>query len=461
MEITAAQLLEWSHQGSTPQQLLEASDRVHREFCWYQQAIATSGRHIYGATTMTGHLDARNLSAQDVDRLQALILETHHIGSAPYFDDAEARLIGYAKAVAVATGGTGLSREVYVHLLHCLADEHFRPRIPSAASYSCGDVIPGAHWARAMLDHDDFSHAHPLRPGEALGLINGVFVDLGTSVALLPPLRACIGDMLINARLAARCFGQSRAEFLQPARTASHALPAMAFVIGDMPRESSGHGQAPVSLRATPELVDVVLSCYRSLVETLDSHLSHGSANPFVSMEAGQVLSQASFMSPVLSVTKSAACESILFAMWACQSRILAIAARLEAEMPAGMGNMAIVQVPKLAQAVLEDARMGAGRRAFASGGATSQGIEDLWSHGVSLTTQLKSLLHAWRRLEGAQYRLLRILAGDQAGDRERRLDGLRHDPVSARGEASVEGNWELEIDAILDGLHGRSDDDS
>src|SRR5690606_35212620 len=129
---------------------------------------------------------------------------------------------------------------------------------------------------------------------------------------------------------------------LQPARTTPHALPAMAFVVGDMPDEASGHGQVPVSLRATPELVDVVLGCYRSLVQTLDSHLAHGSANPFVSMEAGQVLSQASFMSPVLSVAKSAACESILFAMWACQSRILAIAARLEAEMPAGMGNMAI-----------------------------------------------------------------------------------------------------------------------
>lgn len=458
MKVTATRLLRWSREREIPALLVEASARVSDESSWYQQAIATSGRDIYGATTMTGHLDARSLAPADVDRLQATILDTHQIGSAPYFDVTEARLIGYAKAVAVASGGTGLSGEVYAHLLRCLADPGFQPQVPCTASYSCGDVIPGAHWARAMLDHDGFSGSHPLQPGEALALINGMFVDIGSSVALLPPLRACIAGMLANARLAARCFGQSREEFLQPARTATSTAPAMAFVVGDMPGRACSPRQAPVSLRATPELVDTVLSCYRGLVDTLDSHLSHGSANPFVSMEAGQVLSQASFMSPVLSVAKSAACESILFAMWACQSRILAIATRLEADLPAGTANMAIVQIPKLSQAVLEEARLRAGRRAFASGGATSQGVEDLWSHGVSLTAQLKCLLDSWGRLEGAQARLLQLLADGAEREQPRRLDALLREPVSALPESAVDGTWRDHIDSILDQLHPRDD---
>lgn len=456
MGATAAELLRWARERSIPQRLVAAADRVQSESNWYQEAIATPGRQIYGATTMTGHLDARGLPADEVDRLQDTIIDTHQIGSAPYFDEGEARLIGYAKAVAVSSGGSGLSGELYAHLLRCLADARFLPLIPSAASYSCGDVIPGAHWARALLDHGGFARSHPLQPGEALALINGLFVDIGSSVALLPPLRACIVDMLANARLAARCFGQSRQAFLQPARIATHTAPAMAFIVSGMPEQARGESQATVSLRATPELVDTVLSCYRGLVDTLDSHLSHGSANPFVAPEAGQVLSQASFMSPVLSVAKSAACEAILFAMWACQSRILAVAGRLEIELADASSNMAIVQVPKLAQAVLEEARIAAARRAFASGGATSQGIEDLWSHGLSLTNQLKTLLDAWRRLEGTQARLLRILAEARDHERARQLDALRNEPVAPLPDSDVEPAWRHEIDSMLDRLHAQ-----
>lgn len=410
-----------------PPALEEASARVREEFSWYQKAIGGLGNRIYGANTLTGHLDGHRLNNQEIESLQDTILETHQIGSAPFFDEPEARLIGYTKACTVAAGGTGLSPTLYRHLLASIGDDAFRPMVPRAASYSCGDVIPGAHWAGALLAHDTFRQRHKLQPGEGLALINGVFVDLGSSVALLPQLQRAILDMLVNMRAAANVFAQGRAQLEHRAREPGPVADVLKIIASGLPELPATTRQLPVSLRATPELVEVAISVSSQFNTILDNHLQRGSANPYVCPETGHILSQASFMAPDLSVAKSSVCEMVLFAMWACQSRISAACAQLEARLLTTGDAMTAVQIPKLTQALLEDARLLAGRRAFAGGSSTSSGVEDLWTYGANLTNQLRLLIADWRRMESAQHRVLALLRTSDAG-RPEQLQKFRHD---------------------------------
>lgn len=425
MAITALELVRLAENRKIPAAWTDARQGVADDFDWYQRAIADPLNRVYGANTLTGHLDGHCLSGSIIDSLQSMILQTHRIGQQPYFDEMQARLIGYTKACAASLGGTGLSPELYGHLLEAVSDDAFRPLVPRSASYSCGDVIPGAHWADALIQHRGFIKRHPLRPGEGLALVNGSFVDVGSTIALLPEFHAAILDMLCNMWTAARVFGQSPASVQIPRRGQSPALAALELIARDLAAGPTTGAQLPVSLRSTPELVDLVLGIHAQILATLDKHLHRGSANPYVCRESGQIVSQASFMAPDLSVVKSSLCETLLFAMWACQSRIEAVCSQLEAEAVTQGETMFLVQIPKLTQAMLEESRVQTGRRTFASGSSTSKGVEDLWTLGTTISSQIQMLLAQWRRLEAAQHRLLSVLEA-APGKRRGELAGLR-----------------------------------
>ena len=377
------ELLDLADACRVPDALRARSGEIAREAAWYHDRIRDGHVPVYGATTLTGHLDDVRVSVEAAVALQHRIIDSHCIGARPFQPPATARLVGYAKACAVAAGGSGLSAGIYEHLLDALCDPAFAPEIPVSASYSCGDVIPGAHWARALLEHGGFSGRHGLLPGDALALINGSFVDLGTTLALVPALRDALVACSANAAGVARAW--------------EHA-------------DGGGGTQAAVSVRATPQLMATLMLAATTLVRVLGEELATPSANPLVSMQAGRIESQASFMSPRLAVAKSALAEAVLFASWACQGRIGAVVQRLEAGEVPGIDALDVVQVPKLTQAWLEESRLRLGRRLFASGAQTSRGIEDLWSFGTLASAQLEDGIAAWARMEATLSLLLQAL---------------------------------------------------
>lgn len=393
-----------------PDALRARVDTIAAEADWYHARIEAGEQPVYGATTLTGHLDSVRVPAGDAAALQQRIIDSHCIGSAPFHPPATARLIGHAKAHAVAAGGSGLSPAIYAHLLDTLGDPAFEPQVPANASYSCGDVIPGAHWARALLAHGGFAGRNALQPGDALALVNGSFVDLGVTLAMLPALREALVACLANSAEVARAVAGS---------------------------ESAA--QAEVSIRATPELRNALLPAAAALVRILGEELASPSANPLVLPLAGRIESQASFMSPRLSIAKSALAEAVLFASWACQGRIEALARRID--------GLDVVQVPKLSQAWLEESRSRLGRRLFASGGSTSQGIEDLWSFGMLASAQLEHGIATWVRMEAVLGWLLRLHAADAPADRAALLVLLREGGLlPVPGDAGLHNAVTLEL---------------
>src|SRR5262245_4351235 len=169
-----------------PPLLAKGKSRVaasYRE--WLSFLAECPDRAVYGVSTYPGHQDVRRTSGDQA--FQAALLDGHAISCEAPYEAFEARCIGYAKAYALAAGGALVSPALYDGVCRAITDPRFAPDVPRFSSYSCGDVIPGAHWTKALLRHLDPHHV--LRPGEAMALINGAFVHVGVSCALAKRLK--------------------------------------------------------------------------------------------------------------------------------------------------------------------------------------------------------------------------------------------------------------------------------
>jgi histidine ammonia-lyase len=360
------------------------------------QAMVAAGVQVYGTSTNVGHRDG--VAASSAETLWQDIVVSHAIGEAPWCPDETARLITAAKLSSWRAGGSGVSLALFDHVAALTADPGFRPQVPQSSSYSSGDVIPATHWARAVLQGTAASGAFA-GPPEPMPLINGAFVHLGQALALLQPLRAAWVAFFANSASLVR-YGMRNRSFLLSGieRRAVPAQAALQQLRSAVPMAYSAvDRQDAVSLRATDEVFETLLLAIANFGEQLALALQRPSGNPLIDVRHGMPLSQASFMLPTLSLAQSGLIEAILFAMWACVGRLSYV---LSGELPgvprdgvSAKGALGFIQRPKQMMALLEEARLLAGRRSFASGGATSYGIEDLWSQGVPVTRSLAQLI--------------------------------------------------------------------
>jgi histidine ammonia-lyase len=373
-------------------------------------------RAVYGISTYPGHRDARR-SSGDRDFQEAL-LDGHAISVEEPYEAFEARCIGYAKAYAIAAGGTPISPALYDGICRAITDPRFAPEVPRFSSYSCGDVIPASHWAQALLRHLDPPHA--LGPGEAMGLINGAFVHVGVASALARRLKRFWGLFIATSQAGASLCAANPRNF-NLAAGAENAIGAemTRYVAHGLAKRQSDVPQDAVSIRALPQVLDALAKAIEFSCAELDRLLRLPSGNPMLLPDPDSGRSephpQGSFMSPALTIATSAVIDALLLCGWCSVSRTKYLLSGRARAVPqdgivkgAGIG---FIQWPKLMQATLEDARMVASRRPFASGGATSMGIEDLWSFGTLTNESLRSVLERLERLLCLELTLCELLS--------------------------------------------------
>ena len=349
---------------------------------------------VYGANTLVGHRDCETVS--EPSAITAEILRTHAIGGAPWYERHTVKCIGYAKLYSWTAGLSGVSRQLFESVGDLLLDPNFNPRVPQAASYSCGDVIPAAHWANCVLEELAVRRSHTVRPGEIMALINGSFVHVGYAVSLTTKLERIWALSLEVALLfhSVTLANMSNLYFVS-ASERNWARQAVNYV-----REHSGRPiaaaaiQDPVSLRAIPQILEAWCSAIDGFLGETNYVLDKPSSNPFVDPKHPFPISQASFLSPTLSIKTSTLIEAVLFLMWALLGWVKHLLSGRIAGIPRDGGTAAsplgLIQYPKLMTAICADARLKLGRKTFASGSDTSYGIEDLWTNGVLGLAQLE-----------------------------------------------------------------------
>jgi histidine ammonia-lyase len=399
-------LLEYAEQRAWPRAWDEAGRRLGADRAHLERLLAEPDPPaIYGVNTLVGHLDDRRLSPEELADFQVRLLCNHALGTPPYYGELEAACMGYCRAQFYCLGGGGINRELFYRIGQSLSDRNFRPRVPKSCSYSCGDVIPAAHWALDLL-HFIGTPNRPwrLRPKEGLSLINGCFVHAGAALARLPDIRNAWLAYVVASRMNARLCAAHPSNY-SPLLTDDTRDPIRA--VSDLVRDELAvppeQRQDPVSVRSFPQVAAALAQATAGYLDALDQTLTRRSDNPLVLHESPEALSQASFLAPQLTLAAGQLVEAWLLALWSVERRLHWLLSGRVPGIPLNgspaEGELGFIQVPKLATAILEETRLRAGRRTFASGSSTSYGIEDLWSFGLDSVEVLANVLRNARRL--------------------------------------------------------------
>lgn len=376
--------------------------QIKAEFSWVQH-VAAKQTGIYGLNTLVGHRDNEAVPLSG-DSQHALI-SSHLVPSQDkFFGTFEARCITVAKAFAVRNGGTGLSASLADHLLTAIDSVAFDPKIPTNQSYSSGDVIPGAYWAKALLEWADYSKKNSLFPGEALALINGSFVHIGVSAAVVPSAISC-NAVIMHAFAALACLSGRGAHDFERTTFAEKAfslndLESLRMIVAKYSSDMNGlltRPQASVSIRAFPELIMVLNEKTLKFINEISYSLNSRSANPMYDYVKGTVSSTATFVLPTLSIDESSLIDCMLLVGTALVGGLQYVLSGRVRGIPIDAHRdcdpYGFIQIPKELMARLERLRLVCGRRLFSSGGSTSNEIEDLWSYGLNVTEQLQQVI--------------------------------------------------------------------
>lgn len=351
---------------------------------------------VYGFTTLLGQLDHARISAEDQYRL----LEGHLVGEPDKLPDPMPMLLLATKLEQLAQGGSGIHFDTYERLLdHCgtpiksMAGAWF-------ASYGSADVVPGAWWLHGLAGDG----ARPrLQAGDLIALISGNFVStafaLAASVQLLDYLSAFLGYAALSADA--------------PPVGTTAATRTWLYRELDAVIRRSGHAadehratQLPVSTRDISVYVSLIARVVDELRDALEFRLAACTSNPlFVFPSGGEpaAYSQAGFVDVRLSMALTSAMQLVLFCMGGVQ-RFTQHLCDSRRQLPAGQ-FIAYVQPPKVAQALLAQARLAHGTLATSFSMAESEGIEDIGDMSLALA-------HGLRDAVGRAQQQLAVLAG-------------------------------------------------
>ncbi len=398
------QLLEASFQNTLPPAVLKATTRIATERAWVEQLLREgAGNSIYGFNTELGHRDFVTVDPKAGSDFQKAIFASHNISPSyarGVYPRHVASLIGYVKVFQLSRGGSGVSRETYEHVIKKVTDPEFFAQIPVGQSYSSGDVLPATHWASAVFNLDNRT-PYALKPGEMIALINGNFVHTALATDNYRELRELTEYVVVSGAYAGRLCELAEINYLRelsPDKRAARRALAYLARTADGRKSLSTSPQRAVSIRAIPDVIIEFCSAHHALGTEIEALIPARSANPLFDLERQEVFSSPSFLAIGLALAQNKMIEALLMVLRAAVARLSFILSGRVAGIPedgldvAAEVGLGLIQVPKELTALVESAYQRYGRRGFASGGATSYGIEDLWTHGEGLSRDIHKL---------------------------------------------------------------------
>ncbi|MHB1566616.1 MAG: aromatic amino acid lyase [Acidiferrobacter sp.] len=397
-------LLYASYHLTMPPLITAAREKIKTEREWLEKVLSDGHTHsIYGFNTELGHRDFMKVGSRSVAELQQGMFASHNIRPTcdnGFYPPNIARLIGYVKVFQLSHGGSGISPETYDYVITRIADPTFLPQIPAGQSYSSGDVLPAMHWANGVFGMEGPT-PYLLKQGEMIAVINGNFVHTALAAGNYEELLDIIDALVVSGAYAGRICNLPAINFvraLTPEKgVASRAIEYLVST-ADSRKNLSTSPQLAVSIRAIADVIVEFMSCHQRLGVELNGVLGARSANPLFDAQRQEVFSSPSFLAIGLAFAQSQMVEALLLTLRASVARLSFILSGRLSDIPMdGVDKMdgqslGFIQIPKELTAQVEFAYQRYGRRTYASGGATSQGIEDLWTHGETLSRDIHEL---------------------------------------------------------------------
>ncbi len=160
-------------------------------------ALAASGRPVYGVSTGFGALANRHIAPEDRRQLQRSLVRSHAAGTGPYVEREVVRALMLLRLKTLASGHTG-ARPIVAETYAAMLNAGITPAVHEFGSLGCsGDLAPLAHCALVLMGEGLASDASgvvedgatvmarhgiapvELREKEGLALINGTDGMLG------------------------------------------------------------------------------------------------------------------------------------------------------------------------------------------------------------------------------------------------------------------------------------------
>ena len=349
------------HAGAGPDPAERARIRDERAAV---MGFLDAGGTAYGFTSRVGHLDGERADALAPDAF----LADHLWGPVFPLDASVLRLLSAVKGAQLARGGSGVSEEAHMALAaHAAARDGAAGSGAWTSSYGAGDVVPGAWWLKDVMAHTGLT----LRQGDFIACVNGHFVSTTYAILLLDAWADVVARYL--ALLPAL-----------PSLGASSPRADSILLLLSMRPPATGV-QAAISVRDVRPFVAAVEAGGDQLRDAITTRLGQPSGNPlFVFDEGGRAepVSQNSYLDFGVTFAATTVGSAALVALAHCQ-RLIDVHA-------AATGEPALVQAPKVAQAVLEAVSDGPPQR-FSS--VQSAGVEDMYD------ASLLSVLAAMRKV--------------------------------------------------------------
>ncbi|XKH58633.1 aromatic amino acid ammonia-lyase (plasmid) [Citricoccus nitrophenolicus] len=369
------------HHHLAPDWLL-ASSRIRHERTQIVNALQSTGKAVYGFTSMLGQLDTRVMATEEQD----LVLQSHLVGVPEIISSPAVRAITGAKISQLAAGGSGISPEAWRALLS-VAPHVGETLMDLNASYGAGDVVPAAWWATGVLPGQQW------QAGDVIALINGNHVAVGISVLAYLDLERAVDRFGLLAG----------PEMVAPLEASSgrHA----AALTGRMQSRPAWQElpQAPVSTRDGSPTARLVQNAMDVLGTELEHALSRPSGNPVFTVEGGTVgaHSQSSFLNPSLTSALVAAQHAVahLAAVTQRATEITAERVLAEPDATSTVRGVMAVQQPKVSEAYRQ--QIASHHSPMHLSGSMSGGVEDLWDNALlTARSVLRSLSLFDRQLD-------------------------------------------------------------
>jgi len=299
----------------------EAVGRIDAARALIDRAVE-SGTPTYGVNTGFGRFVDVAISREDTGRLQLNLLRSHACGVGEPFPTEVVRAAMLLRANALATGASGVRREV-VDLLLALLGAGVHPVVPSRGSLGAsGDLAPLAHLALPLVGEGRAEHGGELLDGgealaragleplrlaakEGLALINGTqfMAAIGALVLARADRLARIAD--IAAAQSVEAVRGSRTPFApeiqalrpHPGQVASAAN--LYALLGDSEINEShrwcGRVQDAYSLRCSPQVHGAARDAIAYARSVVAIELNAATDNPLVFADRDEVLSNGNF----------------------------------------------------------------------------------------------------------------------------------------------------------------------
>lgn len=379
-------------------------EKQHKLLC--DLANQPEKHKIYGVNTLVGHIDNTPLSFRKASEFQQFLVRNHALqATSRYYDNETAKHITFSRAWFYNLGGGGISLQLYDILIKAIGDNTFRPRIPADLSYSCGDVIPGANWANALMEYAKKEFDYVLQPKEGLSLMNGVFVQAGTAVASVRMIQALWGAIMQCGKINAILCNANQSNYSNFLCENSNDI--LSDINLYLRRNQSFNRtysiQDPVSIRAFPQAASGLHFAAKSFFNAIDIALQRRSDNPLISDNDSAALSQGSFIMTEISLAAAQLTDAILMLAWISERRLNHMLSGKVEGIPVNFSfspeNLDFIQFPKMAAAILENMRKYAGIKTFSSGSSTSYGVEDFWSFGLQNINVLREVINDLMRI--------------------------------------------------------------